>query len=76
MRPATTGGAASTIDGCVSTLRGNGGSWLAMIGRSAAGTWELSLANTEQMRERFATKEVTDILFMLTVEGVTPLWPN
>jgi hypothetical protein len=72
---ASTGGAASTLDGCVSTLRGNGGSWLALIGKVPVGTWELSLPNTEQMRDRFANNEIGNILFMLTVEGSTPAWP-
>jgi len=71
----STGGAASTLDGCVSTLRGNGGSWLALIGKVPVGTWELSLPNTEQMRGRFASSDIGNILFMLTIEGVTPAWP-
>lgn len=71
----STGGAASTLDGCVSTLRGNGGSWLALIGKVPVGTWEMSLPNTEQMRGRFANGEIGNILFMLTIEGLTPAWP-
>ena len=38
----TIGGGATTIDGVISTRRGNGASWTGMIGKAPAGEWELS----------------------------------
>ena len=46
------GGAATTIDGVISTRRGNAGSWAAMIGKSPAGVWEL-------LAERYARDPAT-----------------
>lgn len=69
------GGGSTTIDGVISTRRGNGTSWLAMIGQSPTGTWELALPNTEVMRNRFQNEEIEDILFVITYQGQTPEWP-
>jgi hypothetical protein len=35
--PGTVGGSATSIDGIISTRRGNAGSWTAIIGKSPAG---------------------------------------
>src|SRR5207245_4677387 len=51
--PGIVGGSATSIDGIISTRRGNAGSWMAMIGKSPAGEWELALPNTEAMINRF-----------------------
>ncbi|WP_152206097.1 neuraminidase-like domain-containing protein [Marinobacter changyiensis] len=72
----TVGGAAASIDGIVSTRRGNGSSWLPTIGRAPFGEWELALPNTEKVRSRFKNEEIDDILFVVTYTGETPPWPS
>jgi len=69
------GGDASSIDGVISTRRGNASNWLAMIGKSPVGEWELALPNTEEMKKRFKDEEIEDILFVITCKGETPAWP-
>src|SRR5262249_45768954 len=70
------GGAAMSIDGVISTRRGNAGSWTAMLGKSPAGEWELALPNTEEIRNRFKNEEIEDILLVITYSGRTAAWPN
>ncbi|SPB18558.1 hypothetical protein NOV72_05758 [Caballeronia novacaledonica] len=70
------GGAATTIDGIVSTRRGNAGSWISIVGRKPFGEWELSLPDTEEMRGRFATGDIEDILLVVTYSGRTRDWPS
>jgi hypothetical protein len=72
----TVGGSANSIDGIISTRRGNAGSWIAMIGKSPAGEWELALPNTEEMRNRFGNEDIEDILLVITYSGRTPDWPQ
>jgi hypothetical protein len=74
--PGTVGGSATSIDGIINTRSGNAGSWTAMIGKSPAGEWELALPNTEEMKERFKTEEIEDILLVITYSGRTPEWPS
>ena len=69
------GGGAMSIDGVISTRRGNAGSWIAMIGKSPVGEWELALPNTEEIRNRFKNEEIDDILSVITYSGRTPDWP-
>jgi len=71
----TIGGSATPIDGVVSTRRGNGGSWTAMIGKSPFGEWDLTLPDTEEMKNRFKNEEIEDILLVITYSGRTPEWP-
>lgn len=70
----TVGGGAATIDGTVSTRRGNAGSWLPMIGKSVTGDWELALADSDQMRGYFRDELVQDVLFVITYVGVRSGW--
>ena len=70
------GGGATSIDGVVSTRRGNASSWTIMIGKSPIGEWELALPNTEEVRNRFKNDEVEDILCVITYSGRTPDWPS
>ena len=72
----TVGGSASPIDGIISTRRGNAGSWTAMIGKSPAGEWELTLPNTDEIKNRFKNEEIVDILLVITYSGRTPEWPS
>ena len=69
------GGAATSVDGVISTRRGNAGSWTAMIGKAPQGTWELAFPDTAETREWFASGRVEDILFVITYSGRTPDWP-
>jgi Tc toxin complex TcA C-terminal TcB-binding domain len=68
------GGAASSVDGVISTRRGNATSWTAMIGKSPFGEWELSLPDTSQIRELFAQEQLEDLLLVVTFSGHTPDW--
>ncbi|MCB9236141.1 MAG: hypothetical protein H6581_31120 [Bacteroidia bacterium] len=73
----TVGGTADTVDGVVSTRRGNAGSWLAITGLSkptVSGTWELKLPSAGQVPTWFAEEQIEDILFVITYEGETPKW--
>lgn len=69
------GGAANSINGIISTRRGNASSWSAMLGKAPFGTWELSLPNTTEIKQLFGDDQIKDILFVLTYEGRTPAWP-
>jgi hypothetical protein len=69
------GGAATSIDGVVSTRRGNAGSWMSMLGKTPFGKWELAFPHTEEMKNRFKNEEIEDILFVITYSGNTPEWP-
>ena len=40
-----------------------------------SGAWELTLPNTEEMKNRFKNEEIDDILLVLTYAGRTPAWP-
>ncbi|MBA3755777.1 MAG: hypothetical protein H0X02_05900 [Nitrosomonas sp.] len=77
--PGTVGGSATSVDGIISTRRGNAGSWTAMIGKSPVGEWELALPNTEEIRGRFgdegSNEDIEDILLVITYSGRTSEWP-
>lgn len=70
------GGGTTSVDGVISTRRGNGTSWLPMIGKSPIGVWELALPDTPEMRNRFQNNDVEDILLVITFAGHTPEWPK
>jgi hypothetical protein len=74
------GGGATTIDGVISTRRGNGASWTGMIGKAPAGEWELSFnfndpVKDKEIRDRFKNEKIWDILLVITYGGRTPAWP-
>ena len=71
----TSGGAAISLDGIISTRRGNAGTWMFFVGQRPFGEWELALPNTEEMRRRFATSDIEDMLFVITYSGQTQEWP-
>ena len=71
----TVGGGVNSVDGVISTRRGNAGSWTAMIGKMPTGECELALPNTTEMKNRFKNEEIRDILFVITYSGRTPAWP-
>jgi hypothetical protein len=63
-------------EGLASTRSGSAPPWEQMIGRSPIGDWELALPDTPQMRARFAKGDISDVLFVLTVTGSPPEWPE
>jgi hypothetical protein len=65
------GGAATTVDGLISTRRGNAGSWASMIDEEPFGNWTLEFEDTSEMRARFTDDDIQDILFVVTYEGLT-----
>jgi hypothetical protein len=79
------GAAARTIDGTVSTRRGNGSAWLPLVGAAVGagapfGTWELSLRNAnaveaKQLQDALDQNLIEDILLVITFEADTPPWP-
>jgi len=69
------GGAATTVDGIISTRSGNAESWMTMIGKIPFGTWELALPNTDDVNNLFKNEVIDDILFVITYSGRTPAWP-
>ncbi|MFC6939742.1 neuraminidase-like domain-containing protein [Salinirubellus sp. GCM10025818] len=74
------GGRASSVDGVISTRRGNAGSWTGMIGTPTAGTWTLDLteplSDGRPVSEAIKNEEIEDILFVVTYQGRTPTWPS
>jgi len=72
---APVGGGATTIDGIISTRKGNASSWVPMLSKSPFGEWDLALPDTDEMRKRFNYEEITDILFVITYAARTPEWP-
>ena len=76
-----TGGGAVSIDGIISTRRGNGTSWIPITGKKVMGEWELSLkgsspAKDKEIRDRFKKEMIENILFVITYSGDTPEWPT
>lgn len=69
------GGSTETVDGIISTRRGNAGSWMLLVGQIPFGEWTLSLPNTEVMKQRFRDEKFDDILFVITYASRTPEWP-
>jgi hypothetical protein len=69
------GGGSTTVDGAISTRKGNGASWMAMQNNEPFGAWELALPHTEVMRKRFKEGEIENILLVITYRGRTPAWP-
>lgn len=84
----TAGGVARTIDGTISTRRGNGSTWLPLIGggagsggRTPFGTWELSLRNTnvaeaQQLQDCLKDEQIEDIVLVISYVGRRPEWPS
>jgi hypothetical protein len=68
------GGETETVDGIISTRRGNAGSWMLLVGQSPSGEWTLALPNTEVIKQRFRDEKIEDILFVITYAGRTPEW--
>jgi Tc toxin complex TcA C-terminal TcB-binding domain/Salmonella virulence plasmid 65kDa B protein len=79
--PAPPGGAATSVDGVISTRRTNGNAWLPITKSVPVGEWELSLRFDEpgkdrEIRDLFEKEEIEDILLVITYSGRTPEWPT
>jgi hypothetical protein len=74
--PGSVGGAATSVDGVISTRRGNAGSWMPIIGKTPFGTWELAFPDILEMRGRFTSGEIQDILLVTTYSAQTAAWPT
>ncbi|KAB1070249.1 hypothetical protein [Methylobacterium soli] len=82
------GGAARTIDGTISTQRGNGSPWLPLIGAGAGsggrapfGVWEINLKNANaadalKLADGLKSGAIDDILFVIGYAARTPPWPK
>lgn len=70
------GGPARSIDGIISTRRGNAEAWLSMIGLAPAGTWQLVLTDSDEAGNLFRDEQIEDILLVINYEGQTPAWPR
>ncbi|HXH09027.1 MAG TPA: hypothetical protein VNP04_04560 [Alphaproteobacteria bacterium] len=64
-----------SVDGVISTRRGNANGWTPLIGRSPVGDWQLTLPNTEEVKTHFKNGDLEDILLVITYAGRTPAWP-
>jgi hypothetical protein len=77
------GGSAQSIDGIISTRRGNAASWLGMLDgrppRPPIGEWELNLRaaldDGRPVAQVLKNEDIEDILFVITYSGRTPPWP-
>ena len=68
------GGGSTTVDGIISTRKGNGGPWMPMLGKAPFGDWALTLPL--DIAARFKDEEIQNILFVITYGGRTPPWPS
>lgn len=64
-----------TTGGIIGTRRPSGAPWQVMIGQDPAGEWSIHLENTDFVRASFKDGSLQDIVFVLTIAGVTPPWP-
>jgi hypothetical protein len=80
------GGGATTVQGVVSTRRGNAGNWTEIVNLAPSpfGTWTLSLedplitsdpSTPINAVDAFKSEKIEDILFVITYSGRTPEWP-
>lgn len=69
------GGSASSINGVISTRRGNAGSWMSIMSKDVAGQWEL-LIEDAWAKSMFENQQLDDILFVITYSARKPEWPS
>ena len=70
------GGGAASINGVINSRRGNGSAWIPIVGKEPLGVWELAFDDTPQLRERFKSGSIKDVLFVVTYRARTPAWPG
>ncbi len=76
----TLGGGGRTIDGIISTRRGNAAAWTEMIGEAPFGEWALSLRTgnpgiDQTVQSWFKEQKIRDVLLVVSYAGRTPAWP-
>ncbi len=69
-----TGGPAQTDAGVVSTLRPNGTAWLAMIGLTPFGTWELDFRLDDSTVARFEDGSIQNVILLLSYSAERSPW--
>lgn len=70
-----TGQGTTSVDGIISTRRGNGTGWVNLLNKVPVGEWELALPNTEAIKNRFRQGQIEDIMLVISYSGRTPAWP-
>ncbi|MFO7495732.1 MAG: hypothetical protein R6X05_08895 [Desulfobacterales bacterium] len=77
---APVGGGATSIDGIISTRKGNAASWTATLGKAPCGDWDLALLSPlldgRKPSELFATEPLEDILLVITYSAKLPKRPE
>jgi hypothetical protein len=78
---ASLGGTATSIDGAISTRRGNAGAWLPMLAQPPVGVWELNLqtgtpAKDDIVKYWFKDQKIVDIMLVISYTGRQPDWPQ
>jgi hypothetical protein len=63
-----------TVNGILSTRTGYFADWDEFRGKTPVGEWELALTDSTEIRQWFKEEQITDVLFVLTVEGETAAW--
>ncbi|MGB8907815.1 MAG: hypothetical protein WCC84_03610 [Candidatus Cybelea sp.] len=58
-----------------STRRANASAWKTILGQGIAGNWTLTLPNTANTSAIFQNGQIQDILFVITYNANTPVWP-
>ncbi len=63
-----------TVNGILSTRTGSFADWDEFRGKTPVGEWELALTDSTEIRQWFKEEQITDVLFVLTLEGETAAW--
>jgi hypothetical protein len=63
-----------TVNGILSTRTGSFANWDEFRGKTSVGRWELALTDSTEIRQWFKEEQITDVLFVLAVEGETAAW--
>ena len=75
------GGSVATIDGALSTRRGNAGAWQTILGKNPNGTWEMNLQTgkpdqDEIVKGWFKNEMIEDLMLVVSYSGRVPDWPQ
>jgi hypothetical protein len=70
----TSAGAATTLNGVISTLSRPALSWSNLAEKSPIGKWVLALPDEDLVKELFRTHKIEDILFVITLYGEQAEW--
>jgi hypothetical protein len=70
----TSYGGATSVDGVISTRRANATGWLPLLGQSPAGEW--TFVFPPEFSNDLHADRISDIVFVVSYAGDTPLWPD